>query len=634
MTDKTYRPDVDGLRAIAIVAVVAYHVGIRYTQSGFLGVDIFFVISGYLITGILLREATASGRIDIANFYARRVRRILPALSLMLIGITLAGFFLLNPYLRWGQLGIEGSSAALFVSNVYYWQTSGYFGPTANALVFLHTWSLGVEEQFYLVWPLLLLGLIALSRWTRRSWSLTVGLIILLLASWGVAHTLMASQKMVVFYMMPTRIWEFAAGALAACPVVLTRKPGRLAAAVQPIGLLIIGLVMAHNRLVPPAGIDATLITAASAAILVGGAWAPTGPGARLLSLAPLPLIGRLSYGWYLWHWPLLALTRMITGQDHAPVRDILICLAALGLAALSWHFVEQPVRQRRPGPFAGRWSTLGAGAGIIVACLIATNLWWVIPKPKLEPNSPVAMVAEVAKSGRPLHCEAWALEPLCTLGLNSTPSSILVLGDSHLAIMRQGLAQTARENPSFRMLLRSSVGCLPTDPGHAPVTPCDRHNSLVRQDVQRAMREDRVRGVLIIAYWDRVPGHWPEDVAREVHAFRAAGLRVALVAENPVLPRRAPECILRRPANQCGLSRASFQAQRQQTMAQLAAIAGNDPDVRVVDTIDLYCDKTACPVVQDGALTYSDTNHLSDIANLQVARALKPQIDWLLAGA
>ena len=344
-----FRSDIEGLRAVAIMLVVAAHAGIPGLAGGFIGVDVFFVLSGFLITGQLVEEATSTGRIELLQFYVRRLRRLLPALLLMLLTVGWVSAWLISPAEQDDQVAAM-QLAAFWLSNFHFaWSDLDYFSPGSQTNLYLHTWSLGVEEQFYLVWPALVLWL-SVRHCETGTARLKIGMAAVLIASLAGCIILTQSAPLLAFYMMPPRAWQFAAGAMAwllfAQPSQLQSSVARAAPVLGVGGLLTIlasSLLLDDGRAYP--GAWAILPTLGAVLVLAG--YRPNArPAAfRLLSIPPLQWIGRISYSWYLWHWPILLLGFSFTGSNELGFRVFLVGLSVL-VAALSHTLVEAPMRR------------------------------------------------------------------------------------------------------------------------------------------------------------------------------------------------------------------------------------------------------------------------------------------------
>jgi peptidoglycan/LPS O-acetylase OafA/YrhL len=342
-----YRPDIDGLRMVAIVPVVLYHAGLPFLSGGYVGVDVFFVISGFLITRILHEEITQD-RFSLVGFYERRVRRILPALIVVILATLLAGFMILPPE-EFINLADSAIAASMFSSNFWFWiQTSDYFSSEAEFQLLLHTWSLAVEEQFYISFPILLW---AISCWrkTITIWVVaTLTVLSFLLAVIGVALDQPAS-----FYLAPTRGWELGLGALLALGLSPPLTPRWVREVVAMAGFLaILTAIIFYDATTPFPGFAALLPCLGAAGLIWAGSQGRSLAG-QVLSLEPVVSIGLLSYSLYLWHWPILAFLRLYVGDVN-----LSLSLASAGLSAsliaasLSWRYVERPFRRRAPDGF------------------------------------------------------------------------------------------------------------------------------------------------------------------------------------------------------------------------------------------------------------------------------------------
>ncbi|ANS79303.1 O-antigen acetylase [Serinicoccus hydrothermalis] len=380
------RGDIEGLRAVAVLMVLAYHVGIPGAGGGFAGVDVFFVISGYLITGQLVREAQREGRVSLPRFYARRARRLLPAASLVLVVTTLAGWLLL-PRGRHADLGTEVVAATGYVVNwLLAWREVDYLAEDQDPSLVQHYWSLSVEEQFYVLWPLLIIGVLWLVRRHRLRLvpllTLVLSAVVLTSATWSVLRT--ASSPGEAYFATTTRVWQLGVGALL---VLLTpplqRVPAAARTALAAAGLLGIGLtVLTVDASTPWPGSAAALPTLATAAVIAAGI-PPEGTRiGRVLGVAPLRFVGALSYGLYLWHWPLLRLL-----AERVPDAGLALRLAVAALAVLlSWltlRLVEDPVRFHPVLLRSPRAALLGAAAAMATSAGLAGAL--VLSAPTLE---------------------------------------------------------------------------------------------------------------------------------------------------------------------------------------------------------------------------------------------------------
>jgi len=340
--DIAYRADIDGLRAVAIVPVVFYHGGIAPFSGGYVGVDVFFVISGYLITSFILGKIHRD-KFSLVNFYLRRVRRIFPALFTMMAFCAAAGWFLFTPA-DYRRLGESIFATVFFASNILFWLVSGYFATPIEARPLLHTWSLGVEEQFYLVYPILLVLLYRL--FPRQIIVITLALTVL---SFSLGVATVEAHPNFAFFLTPPRVWELFVGALLAMGAIAPPRTARYGETAGILGAALIGYaIFGYSRSTTFPGFAALAPAVGAAAIIWAGS-GKSGTVTRLLSHPAPALVGKISYSLYLWHFPLLAFAAyvLVDGPSIA-VRIALIALSVV-IAFASWIYVEQPVRQ-------GRW--------------------------------------------------------------------------------------------------------------------------------------------------------------------------------------------------------------------------------------------------------------------------------------
>jgi peptidoglycan/LPS O-acetylase OafA/YrhL len=368
-----FRPDVEGLRGIAVVVVLLFHANLLGMVGGYVGVDVFFVISGFLITGLLLRERERTGRISLLHFYARRARRLLPAALVVLVVTLIAAMNVVAPLDR-PAVGLDGAAAALSVANVRFAMAAGdYFASVTTPSPFLHYWSLAVEEQFYLAWPALILLVARGSGSTVRKVGLAlIGIVIASFAANVLITDLAANWA---FYSLPTRAWELGLGGLLAVGgSALLRLPGFLVGLAGWVGLAAIGVaVMTFDSTLPFPGVAALLPSAGTALLLAGGT-RRLGPG-RLLSIAPLRGLGRISYSLYLVHWPILVLAPIVVGGELDELGRAVLVLVAIAVAVVSWGLVETPFRTGLPS-LAGRpRRTLSLAMSAILAVVVGAAM-------------------------------------------------------------------------------------------------------------------------------------------------------------------------------------------------------------------------------------------------------------------
>ena len=362
--DMRYRADIDGLRAVAVIGVLLFHAG-WLAPGGFVGVDVFFVISGFLITALIFRDLDA-GSFSLMRFWQRRIGRIWPAALLTTAATLAAGWFVLLPD-DYKMLAGDAIAQVCMLANVRYVTSSDYFAPTSDLRPLLHTWSLAVEEQFYVFFPLL--GIV-LSRFRHRTRVLAIGslaAVSLVASEWATRHT-----PGEAFYLLPYRAWELLAGSLIAAGRPLEIRHRFWRESLGFLGLAAILVPMAcYDRLTPFPGVGATLPCAGAAAMIVAGA----GEGcaiSRAMAIGPLRAVGQISYSLYLWHWPLLAFLRYVHGSALPPRTVAGALLLTVGISILSWRFIETPFRLG-----TSRWgfAKVFAGAGVASAAIVAAAL-------------------------------------------------------------------------------------------------------------------------------------------------------------------------------------------------------------------------------------------------------------------
>ena len=355
-----YRPDIDGLRAFAVMAVVLFHAGLDAVPGGFVGVDIFFVISGYLITRLIV-EQLREGKFSFWDFYARRTRRIYPALFVLIPLVLLAGFFVLTPG-EYEDLAMSAIYSSAFLANIYFWLNTGYFDLAAVTMPLLHLWSIGVEEQFYMMWPATLVLVWRFARMGQTATLIALVVATVLLAILCIVWTGLDSKS--AFYLPFTRLWEFTLGALVLALPAITWP--RLADLLSVLGVAaMVGAALTLNENLPYPGYYAILPCAGAAACMAAGETSLMG---HFLSLRPNVMLGKLSYSLYLWHWPIFVYYGLYTESEVPVYEKLWLIPLALGISYLSWRFVEQPIRRRKDHP--RQYVMIGASAAATTACI------------------------------------------------------------------------------------------------------------------------------------------------------------------------------------------------------------------------------------------------------------------------
>jgi len=634
----SYRPDIDGLRAVAVFMVVGYHIGVPGMTGGFAGVDVFFVISGYLITALLVREQATSGRIDLAAFFARRARRLLPALGVVTVAALWLGALVLLPD---EQIALARSAEAslAFVANFYFWiRGQGYFADPSALVPLRHLWTLAVEEQFYLLWPVAFWGLAVAATRTnvRVAKLLVVALAATSALSLGLSIALSHRAPLAAFLLLPTRAWELGAGAL------LTRAPQPSARHAPMLALLgwvaIVWTTVAFDAATPFPSFYALLPVLGAVALIAAGGAAPASVFSRALAWRPLVGIGTVSYGWYLWHWPLLAFARNVWGTEPARLRDAALAAIALLLAAAMWRWVEQPIRTRRITLFRTTRSALAGGAAILVAGGILSEGLAAFARRPQPPGSILAQY-RAARGGAirdfPF-CDSDRHGRPCDLGTESAARTILLWGDSHAAQLSEGLDRAARD-AGVRIVVRTTGGCTPAgfpvtrSTSNDPLrTRCAAFNDGVISALPAMQRAEGLQGVVIAAEWRDTWTGWDDRLDARIHEIQHSGLRVVVAEDVPVLPADFIPCAVRRGAEACALARAGVERQAAAIDAALGRIAAGSTNVRIWSPLDALCPNEQCPAVLAGRLLYRNRNHLTIDGSALLAPTMAPMLAWL----
>lgn len=519
----TYRPDVDGLRAVAVTSVLLFHAGYQGFSGGFVGVDVFFVISGYVITRTILRDIREA-RFSFQEFYARRVRRIFPALLLVIVVTLVAGWFLLVPE-KYEVLAREAVAGALFVPNLLFWNEAGYFDKAAESKPLLHLWSLGIEEQFYLVWPA------AVLLFARRERALIGFFFIVAITSFAFCIYLTAVDHVAAFYLPLSRVWELSLGGIAS---VLRWEPAspKVRSWLLMAGLAAIGAAVL--RLAPGPkfpGAWAAIPTLGAAIVIWSGRNNTSLPG-RLLASKPVAYVGLISYPLYLWHWPLIVVAR-----PSIPVFGLL-ALSVI-LAILSYELFEKKLRKARP-----RMVARPLLAGMVVATVVS---FAIVAAEGVYSRYPPEVASILRKydygeDARLYTC--WLVDergpqsyaPECTAP--TLDGGILIVGDSHAARLYPGLRNTLA-NAAIWQITRSACS-----PSWGNSSPCGRTWDYALEIAKR----QRPRLVILFASWLFYAIDWHENTAIAaslgsiIDRFVSTGAKVIVLGPAPVWKQPVPD--------------------------------------------------------------------------------------------
>ena len=636
-----YRAEIDGLRAIAVLSVIFFHAGVRSFRGGYVGVDVFFVISGYLITSILITELQ-TGKLSLSGFYERRARRILPTLVVVSIAcLPFAWVWMFPDELR--RFGESLSSVATFSSNFFFWLKTNYFSPSAEEQPLIHTWSLAVEEQYYLAFPVFLWLVWRFGKRAVVLLVLSIAAISLLYCEWASRHFSAAN-----FYLLPSRVWELFAGVLIAFydqrsteTNAASTMPGwwRSCASWAGLGLLACGIWGAYPQTLGPS--LTTLIPIVGTALIIAFARGESGVR-RVLSWRPLVVIGLISYSLYLWHQPVLAFARLVGVHEGSAVSLALTLLATFTLAYLSWRFVEQPFRRRN---FLSRRTVLCASGATLCLCFAVGFLLHskhgFPERTVFVGNANVAnyLAVKTQRDSWEKWCETHAVpgpfrHPICKVGDPNVPPRLIVWGDSSAGALLQGL-EAELKNIGQSLYIFEADSCPPI-PGlsmtgedecapethmdfvdHVGALP-DVRNVIWYGNVQGGMVNDTMRlgGVRSSA------GAVRNAIADAVTRLQQLHKEVVFLEQGPYMWTSAPDFYiraeLRHSHEELGMSRDTYDA-FMAPVEQLRPLF-KDPSGHYVDTDDVFCVHDFCPARRtEWGLTYSDNGHVS----LPVARIL-----------
>lgn len=601
--DAAHRPDIEGLRAVAVIAVLLFHLGWGSVGGGFVGVDVFFVISGFLIAGIAVREV-GEGRFSFGNYLLRRMKRIVPVMLVVLAVVTLFAAVLLMPSELEGYAMSLGYSA-LFMGNVHFWMHRGTYAESEHE-VLLHMWTLGVEGQFYILLPLIVLGLMKLGRV-----GLWAGLVALACAS-AAASLLWPSAS---FYMLPARLWEFLLGALIAITPLafLSNRWVREMLALGGLALIIYAATAFHAD-TPFPGWRAAIPCAGAGAIIAAGSRGSSLIGSAL-SLRPLRFIGKISYSLYLWHWPVIVL--LVLGLPTAELGWGLQVVAvglSLALATLSWRYVEEPFRKASFPTRPLLWGSGALTAALVAVALVLTlTSGW--PQRFTPRGQQIAAnmdypLDSVFRSGSCfIHHREQSLDEEQCLVPGSGGPRVLLLGDSHAAHLAPGLEAAF---PGSAISQVTAAGCRPMLGGPPSDYPfCD---ALMERAFSEYVVGIRPALIILAARWEE--GDLPA-LAETLRALKGGGHEVVLVGPTAEWAQFLPRLLALAHERGWGpalpnLMLLKERAELDRRMALLAAQTGTP----YISIHDIQCDPECIYFAPSGAPAVVDNSHFTHEAS------------------
>lgn len=651
-----YRPDIDGLRAVAVLAVILFHAFPNVIRGGFIGVDIFFIISGFLISSILLKSLN-DGSFSFQEFYRRRILRIFPALILVSTVCYGIGWMVLLPA-EFKQLGKHMVGGALFVANLVFWDESGYFDNISESKPLLHLWSLGVEEQYYIIWPCLLL-----LAW-KWQWKILWLIGTVMVLSFAVNVYTVYLDPVHSFYSPVARFWELLFGSLLAYfqlykvrkgesskPAVSGFKQPRVIFRILDVnsppirnGLSVLGAVLIvlgvafidRDALFP--GWWVLLPTFGAYLIVLAGPQAIV--NRTLLSTRVMVGLGLISYPLYLWHWPLLSFARIIENTTPAPAIRVTALILAVLLAWLTYLWVERPIR------FGNR--SRGQLFGLVLAMILLIPLGgsaFLLGNVRSSTMTDV-MREQIAKLDFGLHFAKWSSCPdesgswNCKVLNPNKPIEIALIGDSHSVHLASGLAEldTIVER---NIMSRNSDGCMPVISVEVDGEQYYDCNGQIEKALDEAIRLDSIRAIMLSGYavWKIRPldhelslkeitdeeAQISADILDKALTLTlsrlvASGKKIVFFVDNPVLDFEPTECVLIRPfyfsghvpKHPCAIARQRFDRRNVEYHQIIRKAERAFPSVQFIRIYDYLCDQELCNAQSDGVLLYRDHSHLS----------------------
>lgn len=676
--DRRFRPDVEGLRAVAVLLVVLYHASLPGLHGGYVGVDVFFVISGFVITGLLLRERATTERTSLASFYGRRIRRILPAATLVIVTTVVATYAVLG-VVYGNPTAVAARWTAVFLANFHFAGIgTDYLTATLPPSPLQNFWSLAVEEQFYLVYPAIFLAAAALRSTVSLRARLVAVLVPIILMSLMLSAVQTSTSPNAAFFSPLTRAWELALGALVAVATpVLLRLPGRAAAAMTWVGMAaIVWSAVHYSALTAYPGTAVIVPVVGAALVIAGGTPMPTAGAETVLGLGPFQWIGRLSYSLYLWHWPILIIAAEEAGRSSLPFARNLVWLAvSLAAAALTYRLVENPVRHARRLA-RSRGLTLLLGAVLVALSLLVATVALATrssasstgtsgsgrttaPIPTYTPAQVRALVEQATKittiphdltptlagvhadwGGPTQPCWPAFSESTvgtCYFGDPHGTHTVALYGDSHAAMWFDVLNQIATYS-HWRLLVLAKGDCpvldLPfknppgTSPADGAFAACDRWHRFALARL-RVARPDLV---LISQDAELGPGGTPHPVAewqaatvRAIDQLPVPASRVTIIGNIPQPATSGPDCLSlnSNDVQKCSGPNQGYFTARNAAEQSAARATG----ARYLDMTPWFC-STTCTDVIGRYQPYWDPYHVTASYSLVLSQVLGYGID------
>ena len=627
-----YLPFVDGLRAISIIAVVLYHIGVPGISGGFVGVDIFFVISGFLIIN-QIKAGLISNRFSVFSFYAQRALRILPLyLLVLLLTFAVAPFFLLTPEVYWGFLS-SAILAPLMLSNVGFYETQGYFDISAIEKPLLHTWTLSVEEQFYFVIPILLVVFFRLGKRRFGTAAAAIAIVVAAASLAGAITQTSTTGRNAAFYLPYWRAWEFAAGGLIG-PKLISACRRLSYSHIDIIGWIGVGAIAlaigGFDGSMPYPSWNAVLPVAGAVLVILAGAAGPKTTMARTLGLPPFVAIGVVSYGWYLWHWPILSFLRTARLDESNLFIDSLGGGAlGLALACLSYRYIEEPIRRWRKQPANLRYPqriVLKATIACLFCALLGGSSALVGYR---SVNSFVASRYGIEGKG--------TLDNGCDSKSGFAQSCFegpegIIMGDSHATVL-YGTFVKRFDALNARLISMAQGGCDPLLLSKPRRTPNRRDDCarLIAPFERILARRDPVNFAILSGIW----GNADATLLSELISEFGPHTRILLIGPVPMFSKAGLACVALsdrygRDRDGCVRPRDQIEPMFSSQTSMLKAMPDKFPNVRYIDPMGVFCDQTICRPFKGDTVLYNDSHHLSPAGADELFDAFRSDFAWL----
>ncbi|UTL79543.1 acyltransferase family protein [Pseudomonas putida] len=660
-----YKPFIDGLRALSILAVVAYHAGVSWVSGGFVGVDVFFVISGFLIVTHILSSLDAK-TFSFGEFWARRALRILPPYLLVILACSIAAPFVLVLPKELTDFGNQVAYSAAMLANHYFLSQQGYFDGLADTKPLLHLWSLAVEEQFYLVAPVVIFSLYSISRkLTDSVAAFACFIVIFVIAAFSLFGSITLSGggagKNYAFFLMPLRAWEFIAGGVIAFMIPLMQRMPRLIVEVAAcLGLWMIGFsIFTYSGASPYPSWKAIYPVAGAALIILCGVSNPRIMIARALAIKPFVAIGLVSYAWYLWHWPLLTFGRMYNFGERILPFDLAMVAVSLLLAWATYVLVDKKILAwRKRLPRGAGWAQTAMAVSLCIP--LGISGWYMANGYAASVSKGFTEAQTPKPATRAGICDLhFIADPAACVKSAQTKTMGLLIGDSHADAAYRGLSKHANENESV-LATMSSGGCAAmldvhvNNPDLAMQGRCEngRDNALKMVGVSI-----KPKYAILFSSWTIYAGRgryslsepgstepFPDTQAGFVGKLKdtydylkSKGVeRILVIAPVPIFKSLAPTCVMRSDRyrldrdKHCSIPRLSAEKERSDVVKWLNESIIGEQNVRLIDPIENFCDAMVCRSYGEEGVLYVDTNHIGDSGLERIYKAETPSFKWV----